>query len=581
MTIAVPARAYRATACGLAASLLAALAPAQTAPTPPPNAPSAGSLLQQAQPPAVQAPALGQVPELQLPKAVQAPARGGPAVEVKGFRLLGIDEARAAVLLPALQKYVGPGKTLADLEDAAKDVEVALQREGLFLAQVYVPEQKLADGIVALQVLPGRIGAVKVEADPGVKVRPEVLDAIALQLRGHPVAERGLVERALFTLGDLRGIAVQSALTPGDQPGLADLTIRVLPAAASSHVVEFDNGGSIFTGRYRFFYNGEWYNAAGAGDMFSVRSQLSTNGGAFFVRGAYLTPINAYGTKVGIAVSLLKYDLGDSLEALDADGKAGAFSLQLLHPVVRSRNANLFLTANADLRYFDDRVHAVPLRIRKGNSAYATLGAVGDFRDTLAGGAINNYSLALIGGQLDIDTASEYALDQSADGYRSAGGYAKALLSAGRLQVLPNKDYLYLSLTGQWANKNLDSSEKFALGGANGVRAYPAPESPSDLGAIASWEYRRPLRFEWLPAGDWVFNLFGDYGYGELHETPLPSDKRNIRKLMGHGIGLTYGGPGGLLVRGYVAMRGETRAQSDDSKARAYVLISVPLSLFW
>ena len=70
------------------------------------------------------------------------------------------------------QKYVGADKTLADLEDAAKDVEVALQRQGLFLAQAYIPEQSLGDGIVVIQVLEGHIGAVTVEVEPGVRSRP-------------------------------------------------------------------------------------------------------------------------------------------------------------------------------------------------------------------------------------------------------------------------------------------------------------------------------------------------------------------------------------------------------------------------
>ena len=154
--------------------------------------------------------------------------------------------------------------------------------------------------------------------------------------------------------------------------------------------------------------------------------------------------------------------------------------------------------------------------------------------------------------------------------------YAKLGLTASRLQVLPNKDYLYFSASGQYASKNLDSSEKFSLGGPTGVRAYPAPESPSDHGLIGSWEYRKPLTIESLP-GDWVLAVFGDYAYGQLHVDQLAgATTRNIRKLMGHGLGLTYGGANGLIVKGYVAVRGSAEAQSDDSRARVYVQLSQP-----
>ncbi|MBX3606774.1 MAG: ShlB/FhaC/HecB family hemolysin secretion/activation protein [Piscinibacter sp.] len=538
----------------------------------PPNAPSAGSLLQQAQPSTPAAPVLGKPPaELVLPRAVSAPTTGGPTVAVKAFRIAGIDAQRAAPLLPMLQKYTGAAKTLLDLEDAAKDVEVALQRQGFFLAQVYVPEQQLVDGTVTLQVLIGRLGAVKIESEPGVKVAPEFMDRIIALLRGNPVAERELIERALFTLGDLRGITISSSLTPGDKVGQADLTIKVAAAKGSAYSLEADNGGSIFTGRYRVFASGEWFNLAGRGDVFSLRGQASTNAGSAFVRAAWLTPINERGTKFGLAASFLKYRLGDELEPLDADGTASALSFQLLHPQIRSRNANLFFVGSADVRKFDDRVNTYPLKIKKGVTSYVTLGVVGDFRDTLGGGGISNYTATLVGGKLELDTPDEQVLDQQT--YQSAGSYGKLALTGSRLQVLPNKDYLYFNAAAQIASKNLDSSEKFSLGGPSGVRAYPAPETPSDSGLIVGWEYRKPLAIEALP-GDWILGVFGDYGWGRQHVDPLPSDVENTRKLFGHGVGLTYGNATGLIVKGYVAVRGNTKAQSDDSRARAYFQLS-------
>ena len=541
------------------------LAPAQTPPQP-----SAGSVLQQIErtaPP--RAPAAAPAPELKVPRAVVPPSSGGPRIDVKGFRLAGLAPARAEPLLPLLNRYVGPGKTLADLEDAAKDIEVALQRQGLFLAQAYVPEQSLADGVVTLQVLEGRIGAVKIESEPGVKVSPDYMDRIVAILRGNPVAERELIERALFTLGDLRGITATSTLSPGDKVGQADLTIKVGPSKGYAWSIEFDNAGSIYTGRARVYASGEWFNLAGRGDVASIKTQFSS--GSAFARLAWLTPINERGTKFGVAASFLKYELGDIFENLDAKGTAEAFSLQVLHPAIRSRNNNLFIQGSVDVRHFDDDVNAIELKSKKGVTGYATFGVVGDFRDTLLGGGISNYAANLVGGRLKITTPDEAAID--AQNYQSAGNYAKLLFSGSRLQVLPNKDYVFLGLQGQWASKNLDSSEKFSLGGPNGVRAYPSPESPSDSALVATWEYRKPLSLESLP-GDLVLSAFGDYGVGKLHETPLPTDTDNIRRLVSHGLGVTYGNTRGLLVKGWVAVRGNTKASSDDSRARFVVQLS-------
>ena len=552
---------------------LIGLGPAAALAQAPPQ-PNAGSILQQVQPSLIPPPKVEQAqPVIRVPRAVAAPASGGGAkVQVKGFRIAGLPAPRAARLLPLLQKYVGADKTLADLEDAAKDLEVALQREGLFLAQAYIPEQNLADGIVTVQVLEGRIGAVKIEVEPGVKVAPEFLERIVDILRGNPVAERELIERALFTLGDLRGISVSTTLSPGDKVGQADLNIKVSPGANVAYSLDLDNGGSLFTGRYRANVGLDWFNPTGHGDVASLRGQVSDNLGSEFVRASWLTPINSLGTKLGIAASFLHYKLGSAIFAdLDAHGTAEDYALQLLHPLIRSRNNNLFLQASTDYRRFDDKVDALPLDTRKDVAPYATLGVVGDFRDTLGGGGISNYSLVAVGGRLRIKDEDDIVVDQQ--NYKSAGNYAKLQFAGSRLQALPTKDYLFLAFSGQLASKDLDSSEKFSMGGPYGVRGYPSPESPSDSGLIATWEYRKSIPFDALP-GDLVFSLFGDYGIARLHVDPLPTDVGNIRKLVSHGIGVTYGSRGGLIVKGFVAFRGGLQAQSDDSRARLYVLVS-------
>jgi len=553
------------------AAFLPAGAIAQTSPPPQPNA---GSVLQQVQPSIIPVPvAQPSQPSLNVPRAISAPTAGGGAkVNVKGFRIAGLSSARAETLLPLLQRYVGPGKTLADLEDAAKDLEVALQRQGLFLAQAYIPEQSLSDGIVTVQVLEGRIGAVKVEIEPGVKVSAEFLDRIVAILRGNPVAERELIERALFTLGDLRGISVSTTLSPGDKIGQADLAIKVSPATSFAHSIDLDNGGSLFTGRYRLNAGFDWFNPSGHGDIVSLRGQVSDNLGSEFVRASWLTPINSLGTKLGVAASFLKYKLGSAIFAdLGAHGTAEAYSLQLLHPLVRSRNNNLFLQVSTDFRRFEDRVDALPLVTKKDIAPYATLAVVGDFRDTLGGGGISNYSLGVVGGHLKIKDEDDIVVDNA--NYRAAGSYAKVSFGATRLQLLPTKDYLYLSALGQVASKNLDSSEKFSMGGPYGVRGYPSPESPSDSGLIVTWEYRKTIPIEAL-SGDFVAFVFGDYGLAQLHHDPLATDVGNIRRLVSHGVGVTYGSKGGLIAKAFVAGRGGLRAQSDDSRARLYVLVS-------
>ena len=59
-----------------------------------------------------------------------------------------------------------------------------------------------------------------------------------------------------------------------------------------------------------------------------------------------------------------------------------------------------------------------------------------------------------------------------------------------RLQALPAGFSLNLQWRGQWTNNNLDSSEKFSLGGPYGVRAYATAEAMGDRGWLGSVELR-------------------------------------------------------------------------------------------
>jgi hemolysin activation/secretion protein len=547
-------------ACGLCCTM--ALAQSQT--------PNAGAILQQQQKGAAAEAFPSSQPSLQrdapLPRAVIAPSSGaGPGLLVSAFELKGLASAdQTSAVLKVLQPYLGSAKTITDLEDAAKDVEVFLQRQGFLLAQVYVPEQRLNKGTVTLQVLLGRIGRVKLEIEPGVKVSPAFLDQIVQTLRQHPVVQRNELEQVLFTLGDLRGVRISSALSPGDEPGVADVTVQIASAASQAYALEADNAGSSFTGRLRLYATAEHFNTARRGDVATLRLQASE--GSVFMRGSWLVPINGRGTKLGLAASYLHYQLGSEVfSTLDAQGEASAVSLQLLHPAIRSRNHNLFLQFSTDVRGFEDRVQSINLVTKKSVTSYATLGLVGDFRDTQWGGGISNYTASVITGRLKIRSAEELETDQAT--YGSYGAYSKLVLTASRLQALPNKDHLFFSMNAQIAGQNLDSSEKMSLGGTNGVRAYPVTESPSDEGLITTWEYRKSLTPErW--SGEWVVSVFGDYAMSHQHQKPLATDIGNTRKLMSHGVGLTHARASGWLIKTYVAVRGSTQAQSDDSRAR-------------
>ncbi len=121
--------------------------------------------------------------------------------------------------------------------------------------------------------------------------------------------------------------------------------------------------------------------------------------------------------------------------------------------------------------------------------------------------------------------------------------------------VHTNQQWLFKANT-QAAFTNLGSSEKFSLGGANGVRGWPAGEASGDSGAILSAEWRYQFmstaRNEYAgersnssqTAGAWVFSAFADAGQITQHKnlwaSALPAGQANGLSLYSLVLVLAY-----------------------------------------
>lgn len=129
-------------------------------------------------------------------------------------------------------------------------------------------------------------------------------------------------------------------------------------------------------------------------------------------------------------------------------------------------------------------------------------------------------------GKLQLDTALT-----AGDINDTRGSFDKFNLELVRLQTIGSAWSLMGRLSLQAAGKNLDSSEKFSLGGATGVRAYPTGEANGDAGALAQID----LRYN---AGAYAPYVFFDGGTIKTNSKPAAGATNNERTLSGGGFGL-------------------------------------------
>jgi hemolysin activation/secretion protein len=539
--------------------------------------PSSGDVLKTIQPP--------KLPVLSDPLVDQSSVKAraiadveGMKLEIRRFKTVGMTVMEDAELKRLLAPFIGPNKRFQELLDAAAAVKRELAQRGYFLADVIVPEQKIADGEVTLQVLEGRLGKVQLVVDPEVKLSRRLIDSYLSSLKEGALIETGTVERALFQIHDLRGVVAHSSFVPGTQPGTADLVVRVSRSAAYSANLDFDANGSIYTGQHRVSAGVDVNNLLGQGDLISVKGTNAIDGDLRYARVSLLSPVGQWGSKVGGAYTDLSYRLGTPIfDPLVASGAAYVSSLIGIHPFVRSRNTN-FLTI---LQYDKRKFHDVQLTSATESLKTSKVGSVsfsGDFRDTFFGGGINVYNLAWTSGKLEFGTVAQKAAD--AAGRNTGGRFEKVNLSASRLQALADRLALYVSYSEQFGNKNYDASEKFSLGGPSAVRAYPQGEGAGDEGFVGSVELRYRLPFEESFPGTMVFTAFHDFGSATLIKRPTGADiaanSALSRRISGSGVGLNWEVPNDWYLRASVAYRetGDPTADHLNRNPRFYFQFS-------
>jgi hemolysin activation/secretion protein len=130
---------------------------------------------------------------------------------------------------------------------------------------------------------------------------------------------------------------------------------------------------------------------------------------------------------------------------------------------------------------------------------------------------------------------------------QTAGAYRKIRYALSRQQVLAPEWSVYGAVSGQRSRggKNLDSSEKFYLGGSSGIRAYPSSEAGGGNGLMGNFELRWQLQPRLMAAS------FYDVGSVTLYPGLNQQDVTALNKytLKGKGYSLSWESEDGVAIK--------------------------------
>jgi hemolysin activation/secretion protein len=470
---------------------------------------------------------------------------GGATMTVSAFKFAGNTLLTSKQLTPVVAGFVGRPLTFADLQNVAIAVASAYRRAG-WVVKAYLPQQDVTGGTVTIQIIEARLGAVRIDGSTQRASNGRLTGIVdAAQRPGAPLNADAL-DRALLLIGDLPGVIATGSLSEGAAQGGTDLVLNVKDGPKVTGEVTADNEGVRYTGEARIIVNASLNAPFGIGDR--ADTVLLHTQGSDYQRLAYSLPVGSDGWRVGVNGSHLTYEIvTPGFGALDAHGNSSTFGLEANYPVVRTRLANLYLALNLDDKRFDN--FSSGETTTRYSIQDGTAGLYGNLFDSLGGGGVNTASITFEQGHDDLSGSPNEGADAAtAD---TAGSFEKVNLSVSRQQRLTERVSLYASLAGQLSSKNLDSSEKFYLGGFNGVRAYPADEGSGSEGAMANIEARVRLPLNFSAIG------FFDYGTVRMNRDNdyTGADHPNTDTLKGAGLSLAWTADFGLNIKATVARR--------------------------
>jgi hemolysin activation/secretion protein len=458
---------------------------------------------------------------------------------LKSVQVDGAGGVSPSTVASAYRDRLGQTLTVGDICQIRDRLSALLFRRGL-LARVEVPEQRIAEGALRLQVIEARIVTVRVHGDIG-RAQDHV-EAILNRLKGMAPFDLDTAQRYLLLANDVPGVHVTAQLSPDPAgAGAVDLDIQVSRDPVNTEV-SVQNTGSRSLGRW---------SALGRADLNSFtplgeRTTLVLYSTLFddeqqVIQGIEAVRLGSSGLYAQGSAAYGVTHPGDTLAPLHLDGKSLVITGELDYPLVRLKRADLTLgggldyvdqktTVGADTPLTDDHLRVFWLRAQ-GDASHQFVNGMGvsasgelDLRqgvDSLGASRVGTADLSHIGG-------------------RPAAGDIRF---SGVGHVLP-RPWIDLSaqVAAQYTDSPLLTYEQLEAGNLTIGRGYDPAALSGDRGVLAEFKGQ---------FGPWSLTRFarlapyGFYDVGYVQVLGVAADDRYIHSV---GAGLLVQLPYGLRV---------------------------------
>lgn len=457
----------------------------------------------------------------------------------------GVDEA-------ALQKqiagYLRRPLTFTGLSEMTHGVTDLYRQKGLLVARAILPPQTIRDGVLTVQIIPGRYDSAQVSNASALR-SSVVARMVSTTTPLGGVVTRKQLERVALLLNEIPGVSAGVSLKEGQKNGTSALDISVRPGKRAGGYVGLDNQGNTTTGRSRVMAGFYVSELLGFGDQLRVDLLDAWENSDLF-NGAldYSLLVGGAGTRVGASYSHLNYHY--NINGLGGfDGYSDNWGLYVTQPWIRTARARVDVRLDTGQQFLTDTypqffsIFASGERKSRKQVDYGSLSVLGSVASTPGG--ITAFNLQGTTGNMDYRNVAATSFSGGSDN-DVTGQFSRLNWLVSHDQQVWGPFSFYASLNGQAASRNLDSSQKFLMGGPGAVRAYDVGDGSVDTGNVMTAE----VRSGWaVPVTRWLGNdpkltvaTFYDYGHGKQNKNDV--NQRTGRPLIGKDNSFSLAGAG-------------------------------------
>ncbi len=446
----------------------------------------------------------------------QAILGGQHTVQVNGFKIIGNDEFSEAEMKKVLAPFIGRTMTTAELSESANALTEYYQKKGFFDANVaLISPYILEGGIIVLVVDEKHLekGGISV-VNSGERIKTEKVQDLWDNIMKPGAMKQDQYERAMLLTNDFPGISAKADLYYGTDENTDDLVITVTDEEVFSGNIDIDNYGSYYTGRTQIGTTLYWNSPTKNGEEIVAR---------FITTGKYsnygyldvAVPVFDNGMRIGASIDYMEYELDTDKVAEAGDGTVWDGKVYLKYPIVRTTDLNV----ESELSYTHTALKDNDATSEIDNSTIdkGIFKIHGDRSDDVLLNGITYFSAAVTAGDLTLDNETHRENDALTS--KTAGNFTKLNIELSRLQNLVGDLSTKISFEGQWASSNLDTSEKYFLGGPYSVSGYPVGQVAGDNAAVFYADLRYDL-YEMPWGGDLQMKGFYTYGWTEIFKDP-------------------------------------------------------------